>query len=133
MKTLIAIMLAFGSLLAVPDHSYAQSTVSPTTHLSRRELKRLEQGAKTSAQFTVLAGYYRQREREFSAKAADQKIEWERRSQNVTGPSAKPPRPVDSARNLYEYYQYEADQAAKLAAQYEKSAQAHGSPDGAAV
>jgi hypothetical protein len=50
-------------------------------------------------------------------------VEWERRSIDVSGPSAKAVRPVDSARNLYQYHQYEADHAGKLAVQYEKSAQ----------
>ena len=128
MKSLIAIMFAFGCLLAPLNHLDAQSDAAPKTHVSRAQLKKLKQEAKTPAEFRVLADYYRQRAQEFNAKAADEKIQWERRSQNVSGPSAKPPRPVDTARNLYEYYQCEADQSAKFAAQYESSAESQMQP-----
>ena len=132
MKKLLTTTFAVGCLLALPIGSMAQSDNTPKTHISHSELKKLQREATSPAQFKLLADYYRQRQREFNAKAADEKIEWERRSRDVSGPMAKPPRPVDSARNLYEYYQYEADQAAKLAVQYEEKAGKH-APEGAAA
>jgi hypothetical protein len=129
MKHLLPITVAFGCLLVLPSSSRAQSDNAPTMQMSHGELKRLQREAESPAQFKMLANYYRQKEEEFSVKATDEKTEWERRGKDVTGPMAKPPRPVDSARNLYEYYQYEADQAAKLAVQYEKSGEKQAAAD----
>jgi len=56
--------------------------------------------------------------KEYSRKAADEKQEWERRSLNTSGINQKYPRPVDSARNLFEYYSYKASEAEGLAAKY---------------
>ena len=54
--------------------------------------------------------------------ASDEMAEWARRSQNTTGRAAKYPRPVDSARNRYEYYAHEADEAAFQADKYNRFA-----------
>jgi hypothetical protein len=69
-----------------------------------------------------LANYYGDRQKDYLQKAADEKIEWARRSQNVTGILAKYPRPVDSARNLYEYYMTRASEAGTLEAKYSRMA-----------
>jgi hypothetical protein len=125
MKNLLPITFAFGCLLVLPISSVAQSDNTPTMQMSHGELKKLERQAESPAQFKMLANYYRQKEVKFSARAADEKLEWDRRSKVVTGPMAKPPRPVDSAQSLYQYYQQEADQAAKLASHYEKRSETH--------
>jgi hypothetical protein len=39
------------------------------------------------------------------------------------GAAAKYPRPVDSARNLYEYYMYKASEAGTLEAKYSRLAE----------
>jgi len=70
------------------------------------------------AQYTALASYFGKQHDNYLQKAAEEKKEWERRSQNVTSAAAKYPRPVDSARNLYEYYMYKATQAGTLEARY---------------
>ena len=69
-------------------------------------------------QYTALASYYGPAEANYLQKAAEEKQEWARRSQNITSVAAKYPRPVDSARNLYEYYMYKASEAGTLAAKY---------------
>jgi hypothetical protein len=129
-KHILPIAFASACLLAQPSYLNAQSNAAGSTPMSRGELRKLEREATTASQFKLLAAYYRQAEQKFRAKAAEEKIEWQRRSRNITGPSAKPPRPVDSARNLYEYYEYEADHAARLATRYERSGQAGAAPDG---
>jgi len=85
---------------------------------SRPELRQLVREAHTPEQYRVLADYYAHQHDSFRQEAAEEKQEWERRSMNVSGPAAKPPRPVDSAKNLYEYYVWEADHASSLASQY---------------
>lgn len=87
-------------------------------HYSAAQLKQMIREAHTPDQYTAIARYYDVRHSEFSRKAADEKVEWERRSQNTSGPAAKYPRPVDVARNLYEYYEHEANDAAFQADKY---------------
>jgi hypothetical protein len=74
------------------------------------------------AQYEVLAKYYRGRQVTFSDQAAQEKQEWFRRSQNVVLINAKYPRPVDSARYLYEYYADQAQRSDQLATKYEQLA-----------
>jgi hypothetical protein len=102
--------------------SLAQGPVaSPSTDnkdYNRSELRQLVREAHTPAQYHALADYYAHQDASYQQKAAEEKQEWERRSMNVSGPAAKPPRPADSAKNLYEYYVWEADHASSLASQY---------------
>ena len=51
-------------------------------------------------------------------QAQSEKAEWDRRSQNTTGISQKYPRPVDSSRNRYEYFTYEAGQMSQQATHF---------------
>ncbi len=115
----MAIALAAGSVAA-----RAQS--SAPVQYSKAELNQMKQEAQTSRQYEALAKYFRSRQQDFEQQAQTEKAEWERRSQNVTGPAAKYPRPVDSAKNLYEYYAYEAQQMNHEAAYYESQETAHG-------
>jgi hypothetical protein len=92
------------------------------SHYTQAQIKRMMREANTPDQYRVVARYFEQRQGEFSSKAADQLAEWARRSQNTTGPAAKYPRPVDEARNLYEYYAHEADDAAFQADKYNRFA-----------
>ena len=77
------------------------------------------QAAHTEEQYKVLATYFRSQQQTFEQQAQAEKVEWDRRSQNVTGPAAKYPRPVDSSKNRYEYFTYEARQMNEQAAHYE--------------
>jgi hypothetical protein len=103
----------------------AQNTASsPETnaHYSQAQLKQLALNAHTPAQYAALTSYYGEQKASYLQKAAEEKKEWERRSQNIMGVAAKYPRPVDSARNLYEYYMYKALEAGTLEAKYERQA-----------
>jgi hypothetical protein len=81
-------------------------------------LKQLALNAHEPAQYTVLASYYGSEKTNYLQQAAEEKKEWERRSQNIVSIAAKYPRPVDSAHNLYEYYMYKASEAGTLEAKY---------------
>jgi hypothetical protein len=63
-----------------------------------------------------MANYFGEQHGTYLQKAAEEKKEWDRRSQNITSAAAKYPRPVDSARNLYEYYMYKASEAGTVEA-----------------
>lgn len=101
--------------------SWAQSKTTSedsTGHYNRTELRQAVLSAHSPEQFKTLANYYRTRHDNYMKQAAEEKKEWERRNQNVTGVLAKYPRPVDSARNLYEYYMTKAEEAGELEAKY---------------
>jgi hypothetical protein len=87
--------------------------------LDHAQLKEMIRGARSVEQYQTLAGYYRSRQQSFEQKAQSEKVEWERRSQNIVGPAAKYPRPVDSSRYRYEYFTYEAQQMSQQAVHYE--------------
>jgi hypothetical protein len=106
----------------------AQGTASSSetgAHYTQAELKEMALNAHAPAQYKALSSYYGERKADYLQQAADEKVEWDRRSQNVMGVAAKYPRPVDSARNLYEYYMYKAGEAGTLEAKYDRLA----SPD----
>jgi hypothetical protein len=85
-------------------------------------MKQLAQSAHTPEQYKALASYYNVRQKTYLQKAEEEKQEWVRRSQNITVVAAKYPRPVDSARYLYEYYTSKALEAGYLTAKYEQLA-----------
>jgi hypothetical protein len=117
MKPLISFAGVVALVLATGMSS--SGAVTPGgSHYSTAQLKQMIREAHTPEQYTAIARYYDERHSEFSQKAADAKVEWERRSQNTSGPAAKYPRPVDVAHNLYEYYVYRADDAALQADKY---------------
>lgn len=111
--------------LAMPVLASNSSPVASRepVHSSKAEVAQLRKNAHTPDQYHALAVYYGDRKTSFQDQATQMKNELERRSQSVVGPAAKYPRPVDSARNLYEYYAYEASQAGVLQAQYQHLAE----------
>jgi hypothetical protein len=112
--------------LAVTGIANAQSTAASAdsgARYSQAQVKQLEITASTPSQYRVLAAYYGEQHKSYLQKAAEEQKEWERRSQNVMGVLAKYPRPVDSARNLYEYYMYKASATGALEAKYDKLAE----------
>jgi hypothetical protein len=78
--------------------------------------------ARTPEQYKNLASTYAKQQAYFLRVAAEEKAEWQRRSQNIVSINAKYPRPVDSARNLYEYYVREASEAGTFSAKYDQMA-----------
>lgn len=119
--TLIASVLVFA--VATSGHAQQHSgSTSPAVHYTRTQLSQLIRDAHTQGQYETLSTYYREKQAAFSEEAAKEKKEWIRRSQNVVLINAKYPRPVDSARYLYEYYADQAQQAGQLAAKYQQLA-----------
>ena len=111
--------------LAFAGVGNAQGTASsPETgaHYTQAQMKQLALNAHAPAQYTVLTSYYGAQKANYLQQAAEEKKEWQRRSQNITSIAAKYPRPVDSARNLYEYYMYKATEAGTLEAKYSRLA-----------
>ena len=107
--------------LGLASLGFAQGPASPAnknTHYTQAQLKQMVRDAQTPEQYRVLAAYYAQRQNTYLQEAADEKQEWLRRSQNSMGIAAKYPRPADSARNLYEYYAYEATKSGQMAVKY---------------
>jgi hypothetical protein len=121
------IQIAVGILtLTLASFGVAQGTTSSKTtgeHYSQSELKKMASDARTPQQFSALANYYGNQQQTYLQKAAAEKLEWVRRSQYTTSISARYPRPVDSARNLYEYYAYKASEAGALSDKYHQLAQ----------
>ncbi len=110
----------------------AQSTVAPIesgAHYTKAQVKQLARAARAPEQFRALASYYSELHNTYLQKAKAEKIEWEQRSQNVSGNSAKYPRPSDSSRNLYEYYMSKVSETAGLMDLYSRRA----SPDSAGM
>jgi hypothetical protein len=100
----------------------AASSAENSDHYTRAQLKELERDAHAPERYKSLANYYGERQKDYLQRAADEKQEWKRRSQNVVGVLAKYPRPIDSARNLCEYYMTRASEAGALEAKYSRLA-----------
>jgi len=98
----------------------AVSSAEAGPHCTKAQVKELKRNAQAPAQYAVLASYYGARKVDYLRQAAEEKKEWERRSKNVSGAFSKYPRPVDSARNLYEYYLYKASENGVLEAKYSR-------------
>jgi hypothetical protein len=111
--------------LAVTGIAIAQGMASPAPtsfHYTQTQIKKLVSSANSPEQYKALASYFGKQHSDYLQLAAEEKKEWERRSQNIAGIQAKYPRPVDSARNLYEYYMYKASEAGTLEAKYSRLA-----------
>ena len=100
----------------------AQSEPTNTPHYSKAQIKQMAQEAHTAQQYRALADYFRGQQQKFDQEAQSEKKEWERRSQNTTGLAQKYPRPVDSSKNRYEYFKYEAEDMNQQASRYESLA-----------
>lgn len=85
------------------------------------QIKRMAREAHTPEQFSMLADYYATQQRMYAAKAVEMMHLWAQRNETYYRVE-KWPRPVDSARNLHDYYEYKANQAAKLQAMYGRRA-----------
>jgi hypothetical protein len=123
MKKEVAMHFRFSfacALLACAVASVAVRAESATpANLSRGDLKKMIREAHTSEDYLTLASYFRWRQQEFEQQARSEKAEWDRRSTNSYLAAAKYPNPVDSSRNRYEYFTYEAQKMGQQAAHYE--------------
>lgn len=117
MRTRLGVGVIIALLTAAFSVAHAQVASPP--HYTRSELRKMMQEAHTEQQYTELASYFRSRQEAYEQQAHVERLEWIRRSQDVTGGAAKYPRPVDSSKNRYEYLTYEAEQMSQRAERYE--------------
>jgi hypothetical protein len=112
------LILALASVASVASGQESTSSTGVSTHYTQAEMKQLASNAQTPEQYLALASYFGKRQKDYLQLAAEEKQELARRSQNIVGVAAKYPRPVDSARNLYEYYMYKASEVGTLSAKF---------------
>jgi hypothetical protein len=101
--------------------------VEKAEHLTRAQLNHLKRTAHTPEQYHILAAYYKRRQLSYLKEAAEEKQEWVMRSQYGTQVGVKYPRPVDSARSLYEFYENSAEEMGALSSRYQQLAETTGS------
>jgi hypothetical protein len=113
---LVAGVSLFSSDRLLQLHADAQKQ----KHLSRNELRRQIRDAHTPEQYHALAEYFRAEEIRFRSKAQMEEKELIRlREKTVVLPS-KYPTPIDSARQLYQYYALQADEMGHRASEFEE-------------
>ena len=118
-------LIVAAALLTFPLIGMAQSTTQTanlTTPMTAHDAHGLMKSAHSVEQYKQLSSYFHQQEALYRAKAADEKIERDRRAQVNAGRYQKYPRPVDSAQYLYESYVSSADSAALQAQHYDQLA-----------
>jgi hypothetical protein len=126
------LLVASAILLTSPLAGMAQSTAqtaSLSAPITAHDVHNLIKSAHTVAEYKELSGYFHQQEAEYRAKAADEKVELDRRAQVNAGLYQKYPRPVDSAQSLYESYLANANGAALEAQHYDQLAAGEGQHD----
>jgi len=116
----IAIVLKAGAAYA--QERLAHNLDQPAQ--SNAQIKQLKQTASSAADYTQIAAYYAAKQQNYQKKADEEKIEWQHRSSNIVSIAAKYPRPVDSARNLYDYYSAKAAEMGQLESVYMSKADA---------
>jgi alkylhydroperoxidase/carboxymuconolactone decarboxylase family protein YurZ len=107
--------LAFAGIGTAQGQDLSAKDGKQTT---QAQVAQLERKAQTPEQYKALASYFGTQQNKYLQMASEEKKEWDRRSQNIVSIAAKYPRPVDSARNLYEYYMYKASENGSLEAKY---------------
>jgi hypothetical protein len=107
------------TLLVVLTTGFAYAESQASTEMSRAELQTMVRSAHSTLQYQTLATYFRFRQQALQKQARAEIAEWDRRSQITAAVTQKYPRPVDSSRNRYEYFTYEANQMGQQAAHYE--------------
>jgi hypothetical protein len=110
--SLLAVSVALAESL-----TWAQDTQAP--RVNKAEIQRMIRQAHSPEDYRAIADYFRARQKAFDNEAQAEKVEWQRRSQNVMGPAAKYPRPVDSSKYRFDYFSYESLQMAQQALHFE--------------
>ncbi len=125
LSTMRRILFTIAMVAAVfaPVPAVAATKLAPDqTQYTAAEIRRMAREAHTVHQYAQLADYYQTQHRFYQKKAAEMMDEWARRNEVIAPLYEKYPRPVDSARNLYEYYQYKAAEASAKVALYDRLA-----------
>jgi hypothetical protein len=118
-------LIVAAALITFPLAGIAQSTTQVanlSTPMSPQQAHSLIKSAHSTEEYKQLAGYFHQQEAVYRGKAADEKIERDRRAQVNAGLYQKYPRPADSAQSIYESYVSNADNAALQARHYDQLA-----------
>ena len=122
-RVLVAIGIVTFALTAGAIHA-AEKHSTDQPEYTNAQIKKMVREAHTAEQYTVLADYYAVQQRIYKRQAVEQMHLWRQRSEMPSPLSEKWPRPVDSARNLHDYYEYKAAQSAALFAKYDRLADA---------
>ena len=122
-RTLAAIGIVIFALTAGTVRA-AQKDSPNEPEYTGSQIRNLAREAHTVEQYTALADYYAVSQRKYKRKAAQEMRLWALRSEMTNPLREKWPRPVDSARNLYEYDEYQLAQSAALFAKYDRLADA---------
>ncbi len=117
-RNLIATCILSLAFAAAANAQAANHAADNGKQLTQAEVNQLVREAHAPDQYKALASYYGQEQSKYRQLATDEKKEWERRSQSINSIAAKYPRPVDSAKYLYEYYTYKASENSALEAKY---------------
>ena len=120
-RILVAIGIAMYALTAGAIGT-SQKDLTEQPKYTSSQIKTMARDAHTAVQYTVLANYYWTQELLYKRKAVEQMHLWRERAEMVTPLGEKWPRPVDSARNLHDYYEYRAAQSAALFSKYDRIA-----------
>jgi hypothetical protein len=110
--------IAVLALLIAANARKAMASSEKSAPYPQTPLKQMARLARTPEQYNALAGCYRELHEKYLQLAAEEKLEWQRRSQNGMSTAAKYPRPADSARSLYEYDLYKTSKAGVRSALY---------------
>jgi hypothetical protein len=121
-RNLFATCILALAFAGVASAQSAASSAETGAHCTKAQVKELKRHAQAPAQYTVLASYCGAQKADYLRLAAEAKKEWVQRSKNDSGHFGKYPRPVDSSRNLYEYYLYKASKTETLQAKYSQLA-----------
>ena len=121
-KDFIAVCVLCASLVRPGSAQVAANSAKNDDHRTQK-FDQLVRDAHTAKQFQALGNYCDRQQKEFMQQAAEAKVKWDKRSQNTVGVLAKYPRPVDSAKYLYEYYVRKAAEAGSLAQKYRRLAE----------
>lgn len=117
-KDFIAIGVVSCALVNAGGAQVSHNPGQDNEHHTQAQLKQSAREAHTPEQYQALSAYYANQQKEFLQRAAHEKAEWVRRSQNVMAVSAKYPRPMDSAKYQYEYFVEKAREAGLRSANY---------------
>jgi hypothetical protein len=108
----VALAFAAGPGYAQMAHAEEPPDLTPA------QIRDMARSAHTPEQYTQLADYYQARRRMYVKKASETMDLWARRNAVITPLGEKWPRPVDSARDLYDYYLHQAAKSAATAQRY---------------
>jgi hypothetical protein len=118
---LLACPIVFLAISATAASAVATAPADKPEYTSA-QIRKMIREAHTVQQYTVLADYYQTRRRMYQRKAAEEMHLWAERNAIISPVSEKWPRPVDSARNLHDYFENMADDSAAKVAHFNQLA-----------